>query len=243
MNITPLPLIDQKLSDFKLITEIKVGERLEGVVEDVLDNKTYLFKLKGFTFRARSPLDLKKYERIQVEVSSLEPRVVLRLLPPTRQALASEKTNQFDMADSLTKQASYFTTPDLSSLGMNNLAVKTFETDEEVSPEGIKTNYQSMDILLEMSELGKVLVKITRQKACLVEGVSYYQIVVEDKNIKEFVQENLSKLLTDLRNAGYLIPHINCTVNPNLKNSSTRQVSNPTLSKTEKGYSRFNKMA
>ncbi|MDI6736522.1 MAG: flagellar hook-length control protein FliK [bacterium] len=239
MNITLLPVIDQKLNDFKLTPELKIGTKLEGVVEEVLDNKTYLFKLKGFTFRARSPLDLKKHDRIQVEVRSLEPKIVLRLLPfPGKTNLPeTKKTNPFD-TNSLTRQASYFNSSDLSSLGMNNLAVKTFKTDEEVSPEGIKTNYQAMDILLEMSEMGKVLVRITHQS-----GLSYYQIVVEDKNIKEFVEENLSKLLTDLRNAGYLIPQINCTVNPNLKDSVTRQAFDPTLSKTEKGYSRFDEIA
>ncbi|MFH1562965.1 MAG: flagellar hook-length control protein FliK [Nitrospirota bacterium] len=230
MNITPLPLIDQKLSNFKLAPEVKIGERLEGVVEEVLENKTYLFKLKGLTFRARSPLDLKKYDRIQVEIQSLEPQVVLRLLP-SPDFPSSEKTNQVD-TNPLMRQASYFTTSNLSTLGMNNLAVKTFETDEEVSPKGVKTNYQAVDILLEMSELGKVLVKITRQ-----EELSYYQIMVEDKNTKEFVEENMAKLLTDLKNAGYPISNINCTINSNLKTKDPYFES--TLSKTEKGYSRF----
>lgn len=231
MNITPLPPIDQKLIDFKLTPEVKIGEILEGVVEEVLENKTYLFKLKGFTFKARSPLTLNKHDRIQVEIKSLEPsRIVFKLLPKTTKD-SSSATNI-----GTAKEYLYFSTSNLSSLGMNNLAVKKFETDEEISSTGTISKYDALDILLEMSKLGKVLVKMTR-----VEGLSYYQIVVEDKNIKEFVEENIQNLLTDLKNAGYVISNINCTINPNLK---TKKFSfDTTLSKTEKGYSRVDVIA
>lgn len=231
MDITPLPpLIDPKILDFKLTPGVKVGEILEGVVDQVLENKTYLFKLKGFTFKARSPLDLKKHDRIQVEVQSLAPKVILRLLPQT-----STNKSKFKEAslNETSLPASYFATSNLSSLGMNNLAVKTFTSEEEVSPRGVKTNYQAMDILLEMSELGKVLVRITRHGSS-----TYYQVVVEDREVKEFVEENLQKLLGDLKNAGYVISHINCTVNPTLKSNKKFEVES-TLSKTEKGYSRL----
>lgn len=231
MNITPLPPIDQNLIDFKLTPEVKIGEILEGVVEEVLENKTYLFKLKGFTFKARSPLTLNKHDRIQVEIKSLEPsRIVFKLLPKTTKD-SSSATNI-----GTAKEYLYFSTSNLSSLGMNNLAVKKFETDEEISSTGTISKYDALDILLEMSKLGKVLVKMTR-----VEGLSYYQIVVEDKNIKEFVEENIQNLLTDLKNAGYVISNINCTINPNLK---TKKFSfDTTLSKTEKGYSRVDVIA
>ncbi len=234
MNITPIPPINQKLSDFTLTPEVKKGERLEGVVEEVLGNKTYLFKLKGFTFKARSPLTFKKYDRVQVEVKSLEPKIMFKLV------LSTDRTNspvikKIGTANDLDANSLYFSTSNLSFLGMNNLAVKTFKTDEEISSTGAKSKYEAMDILLEMSELGKVLVKITCQ-----ENLSYYQIVVEDKNIKEFVEENIQKLLTDLRNAGYVISNINCTINPNLKTKESYLES--TLSKTEKGYSRVDVM-
>ncbi|MEW6618326.1 MAG: hypothetical protein AB1422_03070 [bacterium] len=228
MNIIPLQIIDQKLLDFKLAPQIKVGEVLEGTVDEVLENKTYLFKLAGFTFRARSPLILNKYDRIQVEVKSIEPRIVFKLLPsqnksnlPVSEKIKSPDTNYL-----------FFTTSNLSSLGINNLCVKTFDTDEEISSKGLKSKYEAVDILLEMSELGKVLVKITRQG-----DLSYYQIIVEDKNIKEFVEENLQGLLTDLENVGFPFPNINCLANPGLKNQDFYAES--TITRTEKGYSRI----
>lgn len=230
MNITPIPPIDSKLIDFKLSQKIKVGEILDGVIEAVEENKTYLFKLKGFTFKARSPLPLKKYDRVQVEVKSLEPKVVFKLLPPTaKENLTVPK--QIDKTKPLDTNYLYFTTSNLSSLGMNNLVIKRYETDEEISPKGTKSDYEALDILLEMSELGKVLVKITR-----LGNLSYYQIAVEDKNIKAFVEENLQSLFTHLKNAGYSISEINCSVNSSLKTKYSLIESR--LSKTEKGYSR-----
>lgn len=230
MNITPIPSIDSKLIDFKLSEKIKVGEILDGIIEEVEENKTYLFKLKGVTFKARSPLPLKKYDRVQVEVKSLEPRVVFKLLPPTaKENLTVPK--QIDKTKPLDTNYLYFTTSNLSSLGMNNLVIKRYETDEEISPKGTKSDYEALDILLEMSELGKVLVKITR-----LGNLSYYQISVEDKNIKAFVEENLQSLFTYLKNAGYSISEINCSINSSLKTKYSLIES--TLSKTEKGYSR-----
>jgi hypothetical protein len=228
MNITPLPPIDSKLIDFKLTPGIKIGEVLEGIVEEVLENKTYLFRLKGFTFRARSPLVLKKHDRIQVEIKSLEPRVVFKLLPPTTRNTLSGSKKTIDKTDT---NYLYFSTSNLSSWGVNNLSIKTFDTDEETSPKGTKSKYHALDILLEMSELGKVLVKITHHQ-----NLSYYQIVVEDKNIKEFVDTNIQNLLTDLKNAGYNISDINCTINPNLKDK--HHLLDSTISRSEKGYSR-----
>jgi len=235
MNIIPLLPIDQKLIDFKLTPGVKIGEILEGVVEEVLENKTYLFKVKGFSFKARSPLTLKKYDRIYVEIKSLEPRIVFKLLPQTHKS-NSFVTKRRCPAKELDANYLYFSTSNLSSLGMNNLTVKRFDTDEEISPKGIKSKYDAIDILLEMSELGKVIVKITRQGE-----LSYYQIVVGDKNIKEFVDEHIQKLLTDLKNAGYGISNINCSLNPNLKTKYFHLES--TLSKSEKGYSRFDEIA
>jgi len=235
MNITPIPPIDSKLIDFKLTQEIKVGEILEGVIEEVLENKTYLFKLKGFTFKARSPFLLQKYQRVQVEVKSLEPRVIFKLLPPTlKESLSVSK--QIDKTKQLETNYLYFTTSNLSSLGMNNLVVKRYETDEEVSPKGTKSEYEALDIFLEMSELGKVLIKITQ-----LGNLSYYQISVEEKNIKEFIQENLQNLLTDLKNAGYSISNINCSINPSLKTKDAYIES--LVRRTEKGYSRVDVMA
>lgn len=232
MNITLIPPIDQKLIDFKLTPGVKVGEILQGVVEEVLGNKTYLFKIKEFTFKARSPLTLKKHDRIYVEVKHLEPMVIFKLIPPPNKSPQStlSKTNQLE-ANYL-----YFSASNLSSLGMNKLAVKRYETEEEISPKGIKSECEAIDILLEMSALGKVLVNITRQR-----NLTYYQISVEDKIIKEFVVENLHNLLTDLKNGGYVISNINCNINPNLKAKDFNIES--TLSKTEKGYNRLDVMA
>jgi len=230
MNIIPISPIDSKLTDFQLTKELKVGEILEGVIDEVLENKTYLFKLKGFTFKARSPLPLKKYERVQVEIKSLKPRIVFKLLPSTvKENLSVSKPG--DKTKQLETNYLYFTTSNLSFLGMNNLVVKRYETDKEVSPKGTKSEYEALDIFLEMSELGKVLVKITR-----LGNLSYYQISVEEKNIKEFVEENLQNLLTDLKKAGYSTPYINCFLNPTLKTKETNSESS--LSRTEKGYSR-----
>lgn len=236
MNITPLPPIDSKLIDFKLTPKIKIGEVVEGVVEEVLENKTYIFKVKGFTFKARSPLHFKKYDKVQLEIKSLEPRIVFKLLPSTTTSSLST-SKQVDKTKQLDTNYLYFSTSNLSPLGMHNLVVKRFKTNEETYSKGIKSEYEALDILLEMSELGKVLVKITSY-----ENFTYYQIVVEDKNIKEFVQENLQMLLTDLKNAGYNIPTINCTSNPNLKTKSYLPGLS-TISKSEKGYSRIDVMA
>ncbi|MEW6095135.1 MAG: flagellar hook-length control protein FliK [bacterium] len=235
MNITPLPPIDQKLIDFKVTPEVKIGNILEGVVEEVLGNKTYLFKLKGFTFKARSPLTFKKYDRVQIEIKSLEPKIVFKLLPSTVKSTQST-SKQIGKTKQLDTNYLYFSTSNLSYLGMNNLAVKRFETKEEISPKGAKSEYEAFDILLEMSELGKVLVKITRQG-----NSSYYQIAVEDKKIKEFVEENIQRLLTDLKSAGYAVSNISCTINPCLKSKDSYFKS--TLIKTEKGYSRFDEFA
>lgn len=230
MNITPIPSIDSKLGDFNLTQKIKVGEILDGIIEEVWENKTYLFKLKGFTFKARSPLPLKKYERVQVEVKGLEPRVVFKLLPQeVKENLAISQ--QKDKTKPRDTNCLYFTTSNLSSLGINNLTIKRYETDEELSPKGTKSEYEALDILLEMSKLGKVLVKITR-----LGNLSYYQISVEDKIMKEFIEENLPSLITDLKNVGYSISNINCSINARLKNKYTSLES--TLSRTEKGYCR-----
>lgn len=229
MNITPILPIDKNLIDAKLTPEIKVGEILEGIVEDVLENKTYLFKIKEFIFKARSPLTLKKHDRVYVEVKSLEPMVIFKVLPPPTKTPHSQQIDKINQSNA---NYLYFTASNLSILGMNKLVVKRYETDEEVSPKGTKSEYEAMDILLEMSALGKVLVKISRQGK-----LTYYQISVEDKVIKEFIGENIEDLLTDLKNAGYVISHINCTINPNLKTKNFNIES--TLTKTEKGYSRL----
>lgn len=235
MNIAPLPSIDQKLTDFKLTPGVKVGEILEGIIEDVLENKTYLFKLKGFTFKARSPLTLKKHDKIQIEIKSLEPKIVFKLLSSTVKNNPSI-AEQIDKTNQVETDYLYFSTFNLSSLGINNLAVKKFETDEEISPQGIKSKYQSVDILLEMTGLGRVLVRITNQ-----DNSSYYQIMVEDRNIKEFVEKDIQELLVSLKKStGYSTVNINCTINHRLKTKSFSLDS--TLTKTEKGYSRFDKI-
>jgi hypothetical protein len=70
----------KKFSDFT--RHISIGTALTGKVIDDLGDDQYVVNFRGFNFFAESKKSLNKGEPIEGEVEQIDPKVVVKLVPP-----------------------------------------------------------------------------------------------------------------------------------------------------------------
>lgn len=174
--------------------KLKIGEIIEGEIKEIVNKDMAIINLKGFNLWAKHSLLLRKNQRILAEIKALEPEIRIKLI---NNHLIEEVSDQCLSSNTLSKgEKSYFTTLYQILPGIESVEFKMYYNSNLIQTFNMKDI--RLEILLDMSKLGFVLIKIKK---------NFLHVDVENQEIKKLVENNKVKLEKRLKKTG-LCPEI-----------------------------------